>query len=157
GDIRLFGVDVTGWRADQRAVMCLARTFQNLQVCSNLNALENVLVGAHLRARTGLLEALVSWPAMRRRDAELARQAHELLKTVGIEEYSGSPAAGMPYGALKKLEIARALAARPRVLLLDEAAAGLNPSEKAELGRLLQHIAALDITVVLVEHDMRLV
>jgi branched-chain amino acid transport system ATP-binding protein len=135
----------------------IARTFQNLQIFFNMSALENVMVGRHLHERCSLAAALVRTPRLARAERDCRRLAAELLAFVGLEASAGAAADALPYGALKRLEIARALAGEPRLLLLDEPAAGLNPSEIREIGALLQRLAARGITLVLVEHNMKLV
>jgi branched-chain amino acid transport system ATP-binding protein len=135
----------------------MSRTFQNLQICMNMSAIANVMVGAHLRLRQNLLGALLRTPALRRGEAECRAEAAELMHFVGVGKYLDAEAGQMSYGALKRLEVARALAARPKVLLLDEPAAGLNHTETAEIEALIRRIADSGVTVVLVEHDMKLV
>ena len=157
GRVLLDGQDVSGLPPDRLAARGLARTFQNLQVVGAMSAEENVMLGAHLRLSQGTLPSLLHLPGMRRADRECRAEALEWLRFTGIGEYAGRLAEAMPYGALKRLEIARAMAARPRVLFLDEPAAGLNQSEKLAMRELILAIAAKGITVVLVEHDMKLV
>lgn len=157
GSIRLDGQPVHGLTPDRLAQRGVARTFQNLQVCMNMLAIENVMVGAHLRLDRSLFKAALRWPALRRADAALRDEAAELMRFVGLEHYLAARADSMPYGALKRLEIARALAMRPRLLFLDEPAAGLNPKETQEVDALVRRIADAGVTVVLVEHDMKMV
>ena len=135
----------------------MSRTFQNLQIFFNMTALENIMVGMHLTLDRRLLPALFRFAGMERREREARERARELMSFVGLEAYADARADAMPYGALKRLEIARALAAEPRLLLLDEPAAGLNHSETAEIDDLIRRIAETGVTVMLVEHDMRLV
>jgi len=135
----------------------IGRTFQNLQIFFNMSALENVMAGRHLHERCGLAAALLRAPRLARAERACRSRAAELLAFVGLEAHERSAADAMPYGALKRLEIARALAGEPRLLLLDEPAAGLNPSEIRDIDRLIQRIAGLGVTVVLVEHNMKLV
>ena len=135
----------------------MARTFQNLQICMNMSAIENVMVGAHLRLDRNLLKAALRLPSITRRDADLRVEAAELMRFVGLENYIESRADSMPYGALKRLEIARALAMKPRLIFLDEPAAGLNAKETMEVDALVRKVAASGVTVVLVEHDMKMV
>jgi branched-chain amino acid transport system ATP-binding protein len=123
----------------------------------NMSAIANVMVGAHLRLRQNLLGALLRLPALRRGEAECRAEAAELMHFAGVGKYLDAEAGQMSYGALKRLELARALAARPKVLLLDEPAAGLNHTETAEIEALIRRIADSGVTVVLVEHDMKLV
>jgi branched-chain amino acid transport system ATP-binding protein len=135
----------------------IGRTFQNLQVFFNMSALENVMAGRHLHERCSVAAALLRAPALERAERDCRGRAAELLAFVGLADYARAAADAMPYGALKRLEIARALAAEPRLLLLDEPAAGLNPSEIRDVDRLIQAIAARGVTVALVEHNMKLV
>ncbi|GAB4403435.1 MAG: ABC transporter ATP-binding protein [Rhodoferax sp.] len=157
GDVRLDGHSIVGLRADELAARGMARTFQNLQICMNMSALENVMVGAHLQLDRNLVKAMLRWPALRHRDADLRVQATEWMRFVGLADYVGARADAMPYGALKRLEIARALAMKPRILFLDEPAAGLNATETAEVDALVRKVADSGVTVVLVEHDMKMV
>ena len=135
----------------------LSRTFQNLQIFFRMTAIENVMVGRHLHESKNVLAHLFRLPAVVRQNRETRAKAHELLDFVGLADYIDIPAGAMPYGALKRLEIARALAVEPKMLLLDEPAAGCNPVETQEIDRLIQQIARTGVTVVLVEHDMHLV
>ncbi|UCH73293.1 MAG: ABC transporter ATP-binding protein [Rhodospirillales bacterium] len=157
GRILLDGAETTGLAPYRMAALGLSRTFQNLQIFFNMSALENVMVGMHLHCDSRFLPAMLRLPRIVRRDAEMAEAAAGLLRFVGLAEAVGADADSLPYGALKRLEIARALATRPRLLLLDEPAAGLNPAETGEIDDLIQKIAETGVTVVLVEHDMRLV
>ncbi|MBL8805553.1 MAG: ABC transporter ATP-binding protein [Rhodospirillales bacterium] len=157
GRIFLGDTDVTGLPTAARAALGVQRTFQNLQIFFNMSAVENVMAGRHLHVSTGLVASLLGLPGIGRETAAARRRAEELLDHVGLAEWRKADADAMPYGALKRLEIARALAAEPKLLLLDEPAAGLNPAETHEIDRLIRRIAASGITVVLVEHDMKLV
>jgi len=157
GEIRLDGCTISGQAPHRLARKGIARTFQNLQICMNMTARENVMVGAHLALDSNLLKGMLRWPSLRRADAAQAAEAAALMQYVGLDAYIDSAAGAMPYGALKRLEIARALAARPRVVFLDEPAAGLNPKETSEIDVLVKKIADSGVTVVLVEHDMKMV
>jgi len=157
GRIHVGGRDVTGISTAARAALGVQRTFQNLQIFFNMTAIENVMVGRHLHVGTGLVASLLGLPGIVRQTADARAKAEELMDHVGLGEWLKADADAMPYGALKRLEIARALAAEPRLLLLDEPAAGLNPKETQEIGRLIRRVAASGVTVVLVEHDMKLV
>jgi branched-chain amino acid transport system ATP-binding protein len=157
GEIRLDGESIAGKSPDELARRGVARTFQNLQICMNMSAVENVMVGAHLRLDRNLIKAALRLPSITRRDAELRAEASELMRFVGLDQYLEARADSMPYGALKRLEIARALAMKPRVIFLDEPAAGLNPKETIEVDHLVRKVADSGITVVLVEHDMKMV
>ena len=157
GSIRLRGEEVAGLPPESLARRGVARTFQNLQVSMNLSAIENVMVGAHLRLNSSLLAGMARWPGLAAQDRAVREEAAELLAFVGCGAYLDADARAMPYGALKRLEIARALAAAPELLFLDEPAAGLNHTETGEVERLIGEIGRRGVTVVLVEHDMRLV
>ena len=157
GEIFLEDQNLTGRAPHQFAAAGIGRTFQNLQTFLNMTALENVMAGRWLRERCSLHAALLRLPALAREERACRRMAEELLDYVGLGRWREARADAMPYGALKRLEIARALAAEPRLLLLDEPAAGLNPSETREIDDLIRRIAARGITVVLVEHNMKLV
>jgi len=157
GSIWFEGTEVSGWSPDKLAARGISRTFQNLQIFTQMTALENVMVGAHLRLNAGLFAGMLRLPALRRRDREAEQEARRLISFVGLAAFADQLAAHMPFGALKRLEIARALMARPRLILLDEPAAGLNQTEKAELQSLIRRVADDGVNVVLVEHDMKLV
>lgn len=157
GKVMLGGNDVTGMPSHALAMRGLSRTFQNLQVFFQMTALENVMVGCHLHERRGLLGHLLGLPSVTTQNEESRAASLRLLRDLGLERYADAPAGSMPYGALKRLEIARALAAKPQVLLLDEPAAGCNPSETAELDDIIRAVAESGVSVVLVEHDIGLV
>ena len=157
GTIKMIGETVSGQAPNELARLGLSRTFQNLQVCMNMDAISNVMVGGHIRMDSGFLTAMLHLPHIRRRDAELREEASALMAFVGLSQYRAAQASQMPYGALKRLEIARALAAKPKILLLDEPAAGLNHVETDAICALIEQIAGTGVTIVLVEHDMKLV
>ena len=161
GRVLLDGRDVTEAPPHRLAALGLSRTFQNLQVFFRMTAAENVMVGRHLRegagSAGGLLSDLLRLPGTRARNRATRAAAMALLEEVGLAALAETPAGSLPYGALKRLEIARALAADPRVLLLDEPAAGCNPVETEEIDRLIEQVAARGVCVVLIEHDMKLV
>jgi len=135
----------------------IARTFQNIRLFSFMAAIDNVLAGedAHLRAR--LWDSLLHTPRQRREEKEARERARELLRLVGLEGVAETYARNLPYGSQRRLEIARALASRPKLLLLDEPAAGMNPREKLELADLIAQIRQRGTTILLIEHDMGLV
>lgn len=157
GSILLEGKNITGLPPHKLAAMGLARTFQNLQIFFNMSAIENVMVGHHLRESSSWLAAMLRLPGLSAGERASRAQAAELMQFVGLGEYLGAPSDAMPYGALKRLEIARALAAKPKILLLDEPAAGLNATETQEINKLISKLSLAGVTVVLVEHDMQLV
>jgi branched-chain amino acid transport system ATP-binding protein len=135
----------------------MARTFQNAQIFSNMTVLENVMVGCHTRTRSGIASAALRLPGMRREEPVTYQKAQHYLEMVGLSDIAQRPAASIPIGNQRLLEIARALATEPQILLLDEPAAGLNTQETRQLGDLIRSIKELNITVVIVEHDMELV
>jgi branched-chain amino acid transport system ATP-binding protein len=157
GRIRFAGADVTNMEPHRLARLGLSRTFQNLQIFFRLTALENVMVGRHVHEPKGILAHALRLPSVRRANRDCADRARELLKFVGLGPDADRIAGGLPYGALKRLEIARALASEPKLLLLDEPAAGCNAVETEEIDGLIQQVARQGITVALVEHDMKLV
>jgi branched-chain amino acid transport system ATP-binding protein len=157
GWVELSGEDVTGLTPDKLAARGLSRTFQNLQIFQRMTAAENVMVGRHLRERCNLLADLFRLPSVTRQNSETREAALILLDDVGLRGSADVTAGSLSYGACKRLEIARALAAEPRVLLLDEPAAGCNAVETGEIDQLIRRVAAKGIAVVLVEHDMKLV
>ena len=157
GEIRLDGELIQGKSPNQLAERGMARTFQNLQVCMNMTAIENVMVGAHLRLDRNILKAALRFGSLRTRDTALRQESAELMRFVGLERFIDARADSMPYGALKRMEIARALAMKPRIIFLDEPAAGLNPKETIEVDQLVRKVADSGVTVVLVEHDMKMV
>jgi branched-chain amino acid transport system ATP-binding protein len=157
GRIVLDEVELSGRAPHEFAIAGVGRTFQNLQVFFNMTALENVMVGRWQHERCNLASALLRLPRMAREERHCREAAYELLDFVGLATWASHDADAMPYGALKRLEIARALAASPKFLLLDEPAAGLNPTETLDIDRLIRDVAGRGITVVLVEHNMKLV
>jgi branched-chain amino acid transport system ATP-binding protein len=149
--------EVTGVAPEQIAGRGLVRTFQLVQLFQNLTVLENVKVGRHVRTRSGLLAALTRPGWSRKEEAETERRAHELIEFVGLGDQADTRAAVLPYGQQRLLEVARALAAEPKLLLLDEPAAGLNHDETERLSRIIRRVAEGGTTVLLIEHDMKLV
>ncbi len=157
GRIVLNGRDVTGLPPHRLAALGLSRSFQNLQVFTRMTARENVMVGRHLRERRSVIADLLRLPSSERQNRATRAAADDLLRFVRLDGAADTPAGALPYGALKRLEIARALASEPKVLLLDEPAAGCNAVETEEIDRLIREVADQGVAVVLVEHDMKLV
>lgn len=157
GEIKLSGEMVVGLEPNQLAERGMCRTFQQMQICMNMTALENVMLGRHLQLKSSLLRTMLRLPSLLKDEEDCRKRAIELMEFVGCGEYVETDASAMSYGALKRLEIARALASDPKIVLLDEPAAGLNGTETAALEGLIKKVAAQGITVVLVEHDMKLV
>jgi branched-chain amino acid transport system ATP-binding protein len=135
----------------------IARTFQNIRLFSDMTAIENVMVGRHVRTHCGALAAVLRTPAARREEAQIRARAGELLDYVGISRYGHLQARTLSYGDQRRLEIARALATEPKLLALDEPAAGMNATEKIELRRLLERIRDDGVTILIIEHDVKLV
>jgi branched-chain amino acid transport system ATP-binding protein len=149
--------EVTGVAPERMAARGLVRTFQLVQLFQNLTVLENVKVGRHVRSRAGLFSALMRPPSARREEEETERRARDLLDFVGLSAHAETRAAVLPYGQQRLLEIARALAADPKLLLVDEPAAGLNHDESERLSGIIRNVAQRGTTVLLIEHDMKLV
>ena len=157
GQVRFRGKRIDGMRRYRVTRAGIARTFQNIRLFANMTALENVMVGADARHRTGAVSAVFGLPRHRREEREGRARAAELLEFVGIADRADEVAKNLPYGDQRRLEIARALATDPQLLLLDEPAAGMNPAEKQSLQALIRKIRDSGRTVVLIEHDMGLV
>ncbi len=151
------GAEITGQPPHRIASAGVARTFQNIRLFANLSALENVMIGRHARTRAGVLGAILRDRGTRAEEAAIVRRSLELLEYVGIRRRANDRAASLPYGDQRRLEIARALATEPRLLALDEPAAGMNPAERLALGQLIRRIRDDGTTVLLIEHDVRLV
>jgi branched-chain amino acid transport system ATP-binding protein len=157
GDVLVDGNSVVGKRPYKIARAGLARTFQNIRLFGEMTALENVATAADAMNKSGLLGSLVGIPRSRHDEARSMEKAHELLTFIGLDHRAEQLAKNLPYGDQRRLEIARALALEPKVLLLDEPAAGFNPQEKVELGNLILKIRDNGNAVLLIEHDMSLV
>ncbi len=157
GRVIFDGEDVTGLAPHMLARRGLSRTFQNLQIFYRMTAIENVMVGCHRHEGTNVVADLLHLPSVSRQNRHTRLAAQSALAQVGLQSDMNRVAGTLPYGALKRLEIARALASQPKVLLLDEPAAGCNPVETKELEGVIRSIVKAGVTVVLVEHDMRLV
>ncbi len=157
GRIRFDGRDVTGRATSAIAALGVARTFQNIRLFAFMSALDNVMTGEHARLRANLVDSLLHTPRQRAEDRAARERARELLRFVGLERHGETYARNLPYGFQRRLEIARALASEPKLLLLDEPAAGMNPTEKRELVTLIRAICERGVTVFLIEHDMGLV
>jgi branched-chain amino acid transport system ATP-binding protein len=154
GHIRFRGEDITQAPPHRRARLGLGRTFQNLRVFGGMSVLENVLTGMHPQLGLGWLPTLLRWPAARAEERTAQERARALLDRVGIADLAARPAGTLAYGDQRRLEIARALAGKPALLLLDEPAAGMNPTETAALAELLEGLRRDGLTILLVEHDM---
>lgn len=158
GHIRFASREVTGLPAHRFAALGIARTFQNIRLFRDLTVRENVMAALHLRHGTGVISTILGLPKQRRAERDIADKAQALLGALGLADLADSLAADLPYGDQRRVEIARALATEPKLLLLDEPAAGMNHSESAELVRMIAEAReAFGLTVILVEHDMRVV
>ena len=158
GQIRLAGKRIDGEPPVKVNHAGIARTFQNIRLFQNLSVLDNVVAGFHQSARHGFLSTLTRSPGFFREEQVWRAQAMELLATFGLAEQCDSPAGGLPYGHQRRLEIARALATRPRILMLDEPAAGMNPQEKGDLMELIRRVRdQFKVGIWIIEHDMKLV
>ena len=157
GRFTFAGRNITGLKSHEVAAAGIARTFQNIRLFANLSALENVMIGRHVRTKAGVLGAVLRDKATLAEEAGIERRALELLDYVGIAARANDAAGSLPYGDQRRLEIARALATNPKLLALDEPAAGMNASETVALRKLLERIRADGTTILLIEHDMKLV
>jgi branched-chain amino acid transport system ATP-binding protein len=151
------GRDISGMRPDRIAAAGIARTFQNIRLFANLSALENVMIGRHVRTRAGVLGAVLRNKSTLQEERDIERRALELLDYVGIRARANDAAGTLAYGDQRRLEIARALATEPRLLALDEPAAGMNATERLALAALVKRIRDDGVTILLIEHDVRLV
>ncbi len=156
GTIRLKGQPVNGKAVHDLVKMGIARTFQNVELFSSMSVLENILVGLHSRTTCGLLGSVLKTPRIRNEERMARQKASELLEFVGLSDHADRKSGNLPFGWQRLLELARALASEPDLILLDEPAAGLNMSETDMLGELIQNIRKQGVTVLLVEHDMAL-
>jgi ABC-type branched-subunit amino acid transport system ATPase component len=157
GSLVFEGKPISGLKQHEVARLGIARTFQNIRLFDFMSALDNVRLGEHVRMSAKLWDSLFKTPKARREEKQVTEEAVRLLEFVGIARYADDYARNLAYGQQRRLEIARALATKPRLLLLDEPAAGFNPQEKVDLMRLVEKILAQGITVFLIEHDMRVV
>jgi branched-chain amino acid transport system ATP-binding protein len=157
GSITFDGRSVTGLKPHGVTERGIARTFQNIRLFANMTALENVLVGHHCRMKASYFGSVFRTPSERHEEETAVKVAQELLDSVGLLKRQDERARNLPYGYQRRLEIARALASQPKLLLLDEPAAGTNPQEKLELGELIRGIRDRGVTIFLIEHDMRVV
>ena len=151
------GRDLTGLKPHEVAAAGIARTFQNIRLFANLSALENVMIGRHVRSHAGVVGAVLRDRKTIEEEKQIEARAAELLDYVGIRGRANDPAGSLPYGDQRRLEIARALATEPKLLALDEPAAGMNAAESLALCKLIQAVRSNGVTVLLIEHDVRLV
>jgi branched-chain amino acid transport system ATP-binding protein len=158
GRIIFRGKDITGFKPDRNAALGMARTFQNIRLFNGLRVIDNVKVGVHMRHGVGLWATILNLPILRRSETAIEKRALEILNTFGLMGYKDELADNLPYGDQRKIELGRALATAPKLLLLDEPAAGMNPQETDEIIRLISKIhKEYDLTILLVEHDMKVI
>jgi branched-chain amino acid transport system ATP-binding protein len=155
GEILFEGQRLNGLPPDKITKLGIARTFQNLRLFANMTARENVLVGRHCRTREGVISSVLRGPRFRREERESYKRASELLEFVGLPGKGDELARNLPYGDMRRLEIARALATEPKLVLLDEPTAGMNPQETARAAALVQRIRGQGLAIVVIEHDMK--
>jgi branched-chain amino acid transport system ATP-binding protein len=158
GQVLFFGQSILGYSPDRIAHFGISRTYQNIRLFANMTAIENIMVGRHPHLRSMWVESIIHSPRMKTEEKESLEEATNLLRFVGLAGLGDHLARNLPYGAQRRLEIARALANKPKVLLLDEPTAGMNPNETSEMMAFVQKLRdMLGITVLLIEHDMRMV
>lgn len=158
GDILLAGQNITGLSPDRVTHLGITRTYQNIRLFKNMTAVENILVGMHPHMKAGLIGGVFRGPKTREEEREALVEARRLLHFVGLKGRGDMMAKNLPYGEQRRLEIARALASKPKLLLLDEPTAGMNPSETHEMMNFIRHLRdELGVTILLIEHQMRVV
>lgn len=157
GKVTLDGTSLLGKRPYQILTKGIARTFQNIRLFSKMTALENAMVARHCRSKKGVVGAIFRTASQRREERRTREKALDALTFMGVDKYADTVASNLPYGIQRRLEIARALASQPKVILLDEPAAGMNPAESSALMKDISRISGLGIDVLLVEHDMKVV
>ena len=158
GQIIYEGEDITGWKPDRVAKSGILRTYQNLRLFGKMTALENTVIGAQMHRQYSFLDGLVHTKKFSVSEEQYYEKAHHMLKVMEIDSYASARADSLPYGSQRRLEIARILAADPKLILLDEPAAGMNPQESAELVKTIRNVQKeFGLTVLLIEHDMKVI
>ncbi|AGX44286.1 ABC transporter ATP-binding protein [Clostridium saccharobutylicum] len=158
GKVIFDGIDITGMRQDKITQTGIARTFQNIRLFKDLTVLDNVLIANHVHIKSNCFEAMLKLPKYRKEEKEMVKKSLELLRELGLEDLKDEKASSLPYGKQRKLEIARALATNPKLLLLDEPAAGMNPTETDELTAFVKEIKEkFNLTIFMIEHHMNMV
>ncbi len=157
GSIRLSGLPIERLPPYKRTALGLARTFQNIRMFQDMTVLENVMTGRHVQAGGALLSILLRLPSFRRAEKTAGEKAYEMLRLVGLHDAANRRAGDLSYGDQRRVEIARALASDPKIVLMDEPAAGMNPAETRTLTQLLQTLKARGVTILIVEHDMHFI
>ncbi len=158
GDVLFYGKSLVGLSPDQVTYRGIARTYQNIRLFANMTAIENILIGEHTQLHSTWIDAILHTPRAQREETAAVERARELLNFVGLTGLGDQLARNLPYGAQRRLEIARALGSKPRLLLLDEPTAGMNPHETTDMMHFIRRLRdELSITILLIEHDMRVV
>ena len=157
GNVFLGDLAIDGKKRHHITKLGIARTFQNIRLFGDMTTLENVITGTDVRNKVGLVGSILGTPRSRREEKASIAKAYEILKFIDIDEYADRLAKNLPYGVQRRLEIARALGTEPKILLLDEPAAGFNPQEKVELAGIIKKIRDAGYTILLIEHDMSLI
>ena len=157
GKVFLLGEDITGQLSERIARKGLARTFQNIKLFNFMSVLENVKVGFHSNIKSNIFDAILHTPTYKRDEAYAIKKGLEIIEMVGLLEYRDTKAGNLPYGLQRRVEIARAMALEPKLLMLDEPAAGMNPNETQDLVQFIRRLKGLGYTVAVIEHDMKFV
>lgn len=157
GKVSLLGQDVTGWKPHKITQLGFARTFQNIRLYARMSVRDNVISGMHCHTKSGILSSIFNTNPKRLEEKQCEEEADEILKLLDLYRFRFEMSTSLPYGAQRKLEIARALATHPKLLLLDEPAAGMNEQETADLANIVYRLKEMGYTILLIEHDMKFV
>lgn len=157
GKVSLLGQDVTGWKPHKITQLGFARTFQNIRLYARMSVRDNVISGMHCHTKRGILSSIFNTRSKRQEEKQCEEEADEILKLLDLYRFRFEMSTSLPYGAQRKLEIARALATHPKLLLLDEPAAGMNEQETADLANIVYRLKEMGYTILLIEHDMKFV
>ena len=157
GKVSLLGQDVTGWKPHKITQLGFARTFQNIRLYARMSVRDNVISGMHCHTKSGILSSIFNTKSKRLEEQQCEEEADEILKLLDLYRFRFEMSTSLPYGAQRKLEIARALATHPKLLLLDEPAAGMNEQETADLANIVYRLKEMGYTILLIEHDMKFV
>lgn len=157
GKVSLLGQDITGWKPHKITQLGFARTFQNIRLYARMSVRDNVISGMHCHTKSGILSSIFNTRSKRQEEKQCEEEADEILKLLDLYRFRFEMSTSLPYGAQRKLEIARALATHPKLLLLDEPAAGMNEQETADLANIVYRLKEMGYTILLIEHDMKFV